>query len=282
MGSQRSTALTIGAALLTGGMFSGAADAQDTPRTADGHPDLRGFWGGQPGQGGGFGNLDSIGDGTTVRNFAGRGGDFIGFEEDGGLARLSNQYLNQPLYKPEYWETIKLNDLDGNWLDPQQFCRPPGLPRLGRPNQILYSDGTPHMILLYAGGFKANLYRVIPTDGREHNLPNVQLESWNGDSVGHWEGDTFVIESIGFTDESWLHKNGYIHGFDMRVVEKLTRVGDRLTWEVTVYDPEYLTEPWTLPPQNANLNTEPGMLLPETIPCEERDRQLITSRTRSG
>ena len=99
MGSQFTIALKFGAAVLTGGVLAGAtAQAQETPRTPDGHPDLRGFWGGQPGQGGGFGNLDSIGDGSTVRNFAGRGGDFIGFEEDGGLARLSDQYLNQPLY----------------------------------------------------------------------------------------------------------------------------------------------------------------------------------------
>src|SRR5205085_4585784 len=134
-----------------------------------------------------------------------------------------------------------------NFEDPQQFCRPWGLPRLGAPQQI-FSLAGPFVMLLYNGTYQKDAWRLIPTDSRPHNALRMATETWNGDPVGHWEGDTLVIESVGFTDESWLHKNGYIHGFNMKVTERLTRTGNSLKWEATVEDPEYLAAPRSLTP----------------------------------
>ena len=263
----------LGAAILIGGMLCGApAYAQDIPRLADGHPDFSGLWvGGVAGEG-------PEGD-ATVRNFGGRGGDFFGFEEDNGLNRMAAG--NKPIYRPEHWETIRSNDYWGNWLDPELFCLPDGVPKVGAPAQIFQTADT--IMLIYQGGFNgSNDVRIIPTDGRPHNVARVRAETWNGTGVGNWEGDTLVIETIGFTDESWLHKSGYIHGYNMRVVETLKRDGNRLTWQATVYDDEYLQEPWVLNPVNRNLNTNPDALLAEDLPCDERDVEHIVSHTRSG
>jgi len=109
--------------------------------------------------------------------------------------------------------------------------------------------------------------RVVPTDGRDHNTIDVAAETWNGDPVGHWDGDTLVIESTGFTDASWLHKNGYVHGFNMKVTEKLTRTGNSLKWEAVVDDPEYLAKPWSPSSTTRTITTDPTAMLVEPLPA---------------
>ena len=118
---------------------------------------------------------------------------------------------------------------------------PNGVPRLGPPAEIIALKDQPFVLLIYS----LREMRIVPTDGRSHNLINVAAETWNGDPVGRWEGDTLVIESVGFTDASWLAKSGFIHGFNMKVTETLTRDrNNNLTWSATVEDPEYLEKPW--------------------------------------
>src|SRR4051812_18358921 len=188
----------------------------------NGHPDLTGLWTiGGP--------ADGLGSGAAEILFAGRGSNFRGFDTDGGLYRQSTvdsgdvNAPNFPIYKPEYWDTITDLEYEGNFKDPQQFCLPQGVPRLGAPSQVIALKDEPLVLLFYNGGYTRDAVRQIWTDGRPHNPVNVAAETWNGDSVGHWEGNTLVIETIGMTDESWLHKNGYIHGFNTKVTEWLTR-----------------------------------------------------------
>jgi len=250
-------------------------------RLPDGHPDLTGLW-----VFGGTG--DGQGSGADSVVFAGRGDNFIGFEADGGLFRESTvdsydtAHPNLPQYRPEYWNTIIDDDYNGNQEDPAQFCMPPGLPRLGAPAQIIALKDLPLVLLFYSGSDTGDVVRQIWTDGRSHNPTTVAAETWDGDSVGHWEGDSLVIESVGFTDASWLHKNGYIHGFDMKVTERLTRYGNQLQWMATVDDPQYLLQPWALTPVLRILNGNPNAELVQTPPCEENDRQHETSHVRGG
>ena len=63
--------------------------------------------------------------------------------------------------------------------------------------------------------------------------------------VGHWEGDTLVVETTNFVDETWFGEDGYFHSDAMRVVERFWRVGENLAYQVTVDDPKVLTQPWT-------------------------------------
>ena len=275
------TAWALGAAVLTGGMTTGTAQAQvETPRGEDGHPILSGLLVG----GGARLPTSELEDAATV--FRGRGGTYVGLEADGAIRRTSND--NHPLYKPEYWDQITHNDYFGNWDDPVSFCFPLGTPRSGAPHQIVEVKGQPAVILVYQAGFNGyggsyrgwDDFRFIWTDGREHDPGLVARETLKGASVGHWEGDTLVIESIGFTDDTWLHKNGWIHGYNMKVTERLTRVGNALVWEATVEDPEYFQEPWVMTPMVAQYNTNPDAYIPEGLPCLVREP--YASHVRSG
>ncbi len=244
------------------------AAAPATPRLADGHPDLTGLLGGGVG-------LPNFADAIV---FNGRGNSFQGYEADGGLLRTAQLERNFPKYKPQYWAQIIENEYMGNWDDPDNSCMPKGVPRQGAPAQIFALKDQPMVLLLYGNAPT----RVVPTDGRAHNLAAVAAESWYGDPVGHWEGDTLVIESIGFTDSSWLTKSGHIHGFNMKVTERLTRTGNTLAWSAVVDDPEYLTEPWSPAPATRNYNLNPAAMLAYPLPCNDLDRGLAVSHTRSG
>ncbi len=207
--------------------------------------------------------------GDEFIDFQARDGTFLGYEEDNRLLRRND--LNKPLYKPEYWDQVAENDYWANWRDPMGYCLPYGVPRMGAPSQIMQIAGGPMIDLVYNKTFYTfNAHRLIPTDGREHNPQQVAQETFIGDPVAHWEGDTLVIESIGFTDASWLGPDGWIHGFDMKVTERLTREGNALRWEATVEDPEYLQEPWHPSPQTVYLNTRPNAFLAEALPCDSR------------
>ena len=288
LNAEQRSILILGAAAVAGTITVAGAQAQSspsaapaappvTPRGPDGHPVLDGIW-----VAGGV----NVASGAEEVTFAGRGNSFVGFEADGGLFRTSD--MNVPKYKPEYWDQLTENEYNGNFEDPYVFCLPVGVPRLGAPAQIISVPGKPQVELLYQAGFTGYLgsyeswdvHRFIWTDGRPHNPQYVAYESAMGDSVAHWEGDTLVIDTVGFTDTTWLHKQGWIHGFNMKVTERLTRDGNNLTWDATVEDPDYLTEPWHMDPIVEKLNTDPNADLPEAYPCEVREP--FSSHVRSG
>ncbi len=247
-----------------------ATQAQDTPRMDDGRPDFSGFWV-SPNQ------INRIFDesGDVVLNLGGRDNDIGNFEKDSAV--LQRAHTNKPLYKPEHWPTIQ--DLDWNGLldDPVFICKPAGVPRMGPPGKIVQTPT--ELIFLYEG--TQSPYRIIPTDGREHHPLQIADTSWLGYSIGHWEGDTLVIETVGFNDESWLGWTGYIHSWDMTVTERMRRDGDTLHWEATVHD-TMLLEPWTLNAVTRVPNTDPEAFFFGPIPCEERDAEGIVDQNVRG
>jgi hypothetical protein len=88
-----------------------------------------------------------------------------------------------------------------------------------------------------------DLWRTIWTDGRQ--LPKNPDPAWNGYSIGHWEGDTFVVESNGYDDRTWLDHFGYPHSDQMYLVERYKRVdADTLELQITLTDPKTYTAPW--------------------------------------
>ncbi len=289
--SKGALAGVIAAGLLAGSAWVGVTHAQApaapaappaTPRTADGKPDIVGLYVG--GVGGGSNLPTGVGSG----NFASRTGDFFGFEEDNGLSRMSLRLA--PVYKPQYWDQVQQNDYRGNWDDPVHKCYPDSPPALGNPDQIIKVEGQPAYIFVYQAGFSGyigrylnhNQYRWVWSDGRPHDVAAVIQESWLGEAVGKWDGDTFVIDTIGFTDESWLSRSGWPHGFNMKVTERITRTGNTLTWNATVEDPDYFAEPWVLRPMVANINPRPGAVMPASLPCYNPDADLLVSPTQSG
>jgi hypothetical protein len=109
----------------------------------------------------------------------------------------------------------------------------------GVPYEFQFIQNKDYLVILheYPGTF-----RIIPLDGEPH--PVDPDPSWLGDSVGHWEGDTLVIDTIGYNDKTEI--NGYRHTGDLHTVERLTRVADGVEYELTLDDPNVFTGPWKM------------------------------------
>jgi hypothetical protein len=121
-------------------------------------------------------------------------------------------------------------------------------------------------------------YRVIPTDGRKHT-PLEEIDgTWNGESIGSWDGDTFVVDTIGFNDLSWLDIGGYFHSENLHVIERLHRDGNTLIWQATVEDPDVLLKPWVMSARELKLNPNPKATLAESNPCSERDLSHLVTK----
>ena len=90
----------------------------------------------------------------------------------------------------------------------------------------------------------AHNIRLIPTDGSPH--PG-SIAFWNGDSRGRWEGDTLVVDVVGFNDETWFDRAGNFHSDALHVVERYTPVSPyHINYEVTIEDPKVFTRPWKM------------------------------------
>jgi len=201
------------------------------PRMADGHPDLSGVWwgGGDVGAAGGRG---PVGRGA-------RGGP--------------PPQTFQSLYKPDAAQKAKtLGDKD----DPTLRCTPTAF---GTLNVSLWDVGavgqivaTPKMVVMLTETYHG--FRLIPTDGRAHR--DDQPPAFRGESVGRWDGDTFVVDTVNFTDNTWISAEGRVspHSDELHVVERYRRVdASTLEIEATVEDPKMLTGPWRVPKQTLTL-----------------------------
>lgn len=126
--------------------------------------------------------------------------------------------------------------------DPVYDCFPPGTPRIyfhPFPMEIVQTPGRVLMVFEYD-----HLIRQIFTDGREHRTDLAP--SWMGDSIGHWEGHTLVVETTRFNDKSWLDRRGLPHSEELVVTERIELLDDdRLRIDIQVEDPVIFTEPWT-------------------------------------
>jgi hypothetical protein len=200
------------------------------PRMADGHPDLTGVW---------WGGAD-IG---AARGRGARGGGAR------GGARGTPPPTFTSLYKPEVAAKAKtLGDKD----DPTLRCTPTAF---GTLNVSLYDVGavgqiiaTPKMVVMLTETYHG--FRLVPTDGRPHR--DDVAPSYRGDSVGRWDGDTFVVDTTNFTDNTWMSAEGRVspHSDKLHIVERYRRVdANTLEIDATVEDPDVLTAPWTVPKQ---------------------------------
>jgi len=120
---------------------------------------------------------------------------------------------------------------------------------------------------------------MIPLDGKPHDPRRAAMYTYMGYTVGRWEGDTLVLDSIGFSDETWLGRGGFFHSDKMRVVEKFTRTGNQMLYEVTVEDPEVLVKPWVMPSRTLRLSTA-NTLIPERGSCTESELSEVSTQFR--
>jgi len=205
------------------------------PRTPDGHPDLSGVW--WPG--------NDIGG----RPAGGRGAAPAGGRGGRGPAAPSFTSLYQPSAQAH---AKTLSDKD----DPSLDCTPTAL---GTFNTSLFDVGavgqivqTPKFVVMLTETYHG--FQIVPTDGRPHrdNVP----PSNRGDAVGHWEGDTLVVDKTNFNDTTWMSAEGRVsfHSDALHIVERYHRVdANTLEVETKVEDPKVLTGPWMVPKQTLRL-----------------------------
>jgi hypothetical protein len=233
--------------------------AQSVRRLADGHPDLNGFYASSSGPdtpvGATFGP-------RPPRRGPGRGSEVA-------AAKARHDDPNQPPYKPELLAKVEgLAKMESKY-DPAFYCKQGGVPRVGPPHAIIQAPGMP-VVFLYQV-IAGNTFRIIPMDGRPHD-PTAD-PSYYGDSIGHWEGDTLVVDTVAFNDDTWIGIDGWFHSRKLHSVERITRQGDAIRYEVTLEDPDIFTRPWTMNPRIAPSTAD---LIIENAPCKETDEADIT------
>jgi hypothetical protein len=144
-------------------------------------------------------------------------------------------------YQP--WAVAKKKENFDNWLtaDPEIKCYLPGVPRatyMPFPFQIFQSQQFILMAYEYAGAVR-NIYMKDPGP--------PPIDSWMGQSVGRWEGDTLVVDATGFNDQTWFDRAGNFHSEALHVVERYTRTSpDHILYEATIEDPKVFTRPWKM------------------------------------
>ena len=225
----------------------------NTPRTADGKPDLA-----APAPKAADGKLDLSG---IWRAASGR-----------YLQNIAAD-LGEPPFQP--WAASLYKERAGSLGKgrPSERCIPHGIPDgmlvRNSPFKIVQTPGV--VVILYE---EFNHFRQIFTDGR--GFPPETSEGWYGYSIGRWEGDTLVAETVGFNDQSWLDDPGHPHSEALRVTERFRRRNfGEMEVQITFDDPKAYTKPWTV---NLPFNLYPDTELIESICENEKDQPHIVGK----
>ena len=248
---------------------AGQEETYTPPRTEWGDPDLRGHW--LPGA---YQPMETPG-GDSWRPpegaNRGQGAAFSRFfEPDPETARPERVRTPMVVDPPDgkiplqSWAAEQRGQIMANQdklehLDPRVKCLPSALPRANLPvgyNTYQFLQIPGYVVILYEWN---HLYRYIPLDGRPHVDPEIRLGM--GDSRGHWEGNTLVVDVTNFTDNTWVvghgappegapasaltTGHGVFHSTALHVVERFTLTHtDTIHYEATIEDPNVFTRPW--------------------------------------
>jgi len=234
-----------------GGRGRGAPPPPAGPigRLPDGHPDMQGFWtppaitdiepaAGRGGRGGGRGPAPG---GPPPAAAPARGGfAATGFGGPGATIETPDGKIP---YKPE--ARAKQQDILNNHMadEPELHCYPSGVPHSESNQfgvQILQTPG----YFVQLSEFMHTV-RIIPTDGRAHIDPKIRL--FQGDPVGHWEGDTLVVDTTNQNTKTWFDTSGNFKTEALHVTEKfIPEDANTIRYEATITDPDIYTQPWTV------------------------------------
>ena len=230
------------------GQAPAAAKTWTPPRTLDGQPDIQGVW--NNGMGGQY----------DVEGILGEVNDLLNVPADPFIIPRVRTQPDQSLvvdpadgkipYQP--WAAAKAKEHHDHhtrptkpeYIDGRTHCYPAGVPRqiYSGPGgqQILQSPG--YVVILNEW---SHIYRIIPLDGRPHVGGSIQL--WMGDSRGHWEGNTLVVNTTNLNDRTWFDIVGDFHSDALHVVERFTVLdADTINYEATLEDPKVYTRPWKM------------------------------------
>jgi hypothetical protein len=222
------------------------------PRTAEGKPDLSGIW---------------VATGAIML-FEGEEAFAAARAADAAAGRPPGNSGEPPPFTPDA-EAQRQRFLARRGVDdPMARCLLTGVPRINfRPLPFEIVQLPDRVIMLYE---IHHAFRIIPADGRPH--PEDAEPSYLGDSIGRWDGDTFVVDVTSFNDQTWLTGVGSIHTEQLRVTERYTRDSyDTIRYEATMEDPGVLTRPWTI---RETFRLRPGERIRE-YECIESNEDLV-------
>lgn len=238
------------------------AGAKAIPRAADGKPNLSGFWA-NAGPNWGF---------NSPRPKDSPPGPFD-YHHAGQLApmELTPWAKEQLLYNLDPLAREVGDGPEGRIrgrteLDPRMRCVPAGAYRLGLPQMIVQVPGK--IFFFFDTDHER---RQIFVDGRGHPKPEDLEFTWNGHSIGRWDGDTLVVDTVGMRDETWLDTGGRVHSTDLHMVERIRFIdSDTLEWETTLTDPKVFVKPFV---ERRTLKSRSNYDFTENIVCEEHYRK---------
>jgi len=152
-------------------------------------------------------------------------------------------------FQPWAAAVYNYNSLNLSKYDPEGYCLPPGGPRLYAtpyPMEFIQQPELKRIVQIFEGG--THVWREIYMDGRPHpSLDEIKGETWLGHSVGRWEGDTLVVDVVGFNEGTWIDYYGHPHTSALHVIEKFSRPNKgTLHYEATFDDPGAYTKPWSV------------------------------------
>jgi hypothetical protein len=185
----------------------------------------------------------------------------------GGITNLSNPDGTPAKVPYQPWTQGMAQDRRQNQFEPHTRCKPSGGPR-----QFLTPYGVEfvelpeeqRIYIMDVGG--PHTFRTIYMDGRAH--PKNLEPSYYGHNVGHWEGDTLVVDSVGYNEKFWFDRGTHPHTEQLHLIERFTRLDfNNMRYEVTVDDKGAYTEPWT---GQFNLRNTPGDELFEYV-CQDNN-----------
>ena len=224
------TQFTMLVTLLVAGLPVVGQQTNKAPRCPDSHPNLNGIW-----QALNTANWD-------LQDHAARTGLVVAAgtltADPGGTGVVEGGEIP---YLPDAKEKKKKNFENRLSLDPEIRCYLPGVPRatyMPYPFQIFQSNKAIFIAYQYAGAVR-NIFLKDPGP--------APTDSWMGQSFGHWEGDSLVIDVTGLDERTWFDRAGNFHSDALHVVERYTPIGpDVLSYEATIEDPKVYSRPWKI------------------------------------
>ena len=223
------TLFTVGLSLAVS-IHAGQAPAYRAPRAADGKPDLSGIWQA----------LNSAHWDIEAHTAAPGPVQELGASAaiPGGLGVVVDGAIP---YKPEALAKKRENAAKRLALDPEIKCYLPGVPRatyMPYPFQIIQSQQHIMIVHEFAGAVRT-IYMDKQTE--------PPADSWMGWSNGRWDGESLVVDTRGFNDQTWFDRAGNFHSDALHVIERFTaRSADTLIYDVTIEDPNVFTRPWKM------------------------------------
>jgi hypothetical protein len=210
--------------ILLGGASGLRAADQAVPRGGDGKPNLSGIW-----------------QALTSANF-----DLQDHQAQKEVPAGQGVEVEEEIpYQPWALAKKKENFEHRATADPANKCSLPGVPRItyaGFPFQIFQAPDVGKITIAYE---YVHSTRYIYTNGTPH--PKGPIEWWMGDSRGHWDGDTLVVDTIHFNDETWFDQVGDFHSEQLHVTERYTLADpDHINYQATIEDPKVFTKPWNI------------------------------------